>query len=399
MSYSEIHHGPMAAENFTPVHNLLFRSGGALTPTEVTVFGHIASHRERWKTSAKQVAEGIGVSLPTAKKALAGLRAKSLLMYHQRRDEHGQLGEGSYFITDLRFQLMSVGITDEQAIRERVRAAFDEWLVRTGRSEPGSRIFTPDKPDTPTPEAPAGPLPPAQTSPRRDVCAGQNRGKKSRTTAKPHHGEVADKEDQQTLVQEDQGFQEDQKSFSLSDAEPDADAQEPEERARDRSAPPAGTPSQQATDVILGLPWHGPEQLSRIHADELALLVDAAVAGGYSWEEIRRHATARVRQAHTNKVAYLRKGLSPGYLPVRRPQRVPEQRTPDPVKASTAPPMAAEPAVDPGRIAAIRAEAGFARGDRFAAITGEKPQKPAKKRERRAFLPDNPDTSRELVAS
>lgn len=193
MSYSEIRRGPMAADNFAQLHNRLFRSGGAITPTEVAVFGHIATHRQGWKISAKQVARGVGVSAPTAKKALAGLRAKHLLLHHQERDERGRVGTGSYFITDLRFQLLDAGITDEVLIAERVQAAFDTWIEQNPRSEPGSKSFTPDEPDN-DPVTDNSPLQAPPEPPPGSIDAGQNRSKETRTTDKPHHGDLPDKE-------------------------------------------------------------------------------------------------------------------------------------------------------------------------------------------------------------
>jgi hypothetical protein len=81
-------------------------------------------------------------------------------------------------------------------------------------------------------------------------------------------------------------------------------------------SPPSGTPSTEALELIASLSFGSHVRPTQREAAALALLVDAAVASGLPLTEVRRHAQAKVNQAKTNPVSYLRRGLATENLPI-----------------------------------------------------------------------------------
>jgi hypothetical protein len=90
-------------------------------------------------------------------------------------------------------------------------------------------------------------------------------------------------------------------------------------------------PSPAALDLVLGLSYGSHTHPTQGQARQLALLVDAALAGGHDLRSIRRHAQGKVNQARRNAVAYLTCGLSADQLPAVR------MDSPQPARPVTAP--------------------------------------------------------------
>lgn len=114
----------------------------------------------------------------------------------------------------------------------------------------------------------------------------------------------------------------------------------------------SNTPSAEALELIASLSFGSHLRPTRREADTLARLVDAALAGGLSAPEVRRHAQAKVNQAKTNPVNYLRRGLAAENLPI-------------PVSGCSAPaPDRTQPVATPSdaRRAEIRKQFGGRRG-------------------------------------
>lgn len=94
-------------------------------------------------------------------------------------------------------------------------------------------------------------------------------------------------------------------------------------------------------------------------AAELAVLVEAAIAGGLSLHEVKRHAQAKVNQAKTHPVSYLRRGLAEQNLPIPTAGPAPASKPGGLVVSSDA------------HRAAVRAQFGSSRGNRFQELTKE----------------------------
>lgn len=88
------------------------------------------------------------------------------------------------------------------------------------------------------------------------------------------------------------------------------------ERGREDPPSPQGRPSAEAAQLVASLSFGSHIRPTAREAAELGHLVDAAFGSGLSLVEIRRHAQAKVNQAKTNAVSYLRRGLSAEHLPI-----------------------------------------------------------------------------------
>lgn len=115
----------------------------------------------------------------------------------------------------------------------------------------------------------------------------------------------------------------------------------------------ANRASVEALQLIASLAFGRHVRPTAREAGELALLVDAAVAGGLPLREVKRHAQAKVNQAKTHPISYLRRGLATDNLPVPAVPAVP-------VTA----PVAIATSSDAHR-AAVRASFGISRGARY----------------------------------
>lgn len=91
---------------------------------------------------------------------------------------------------------------------------------------------------------------------------------------------------------------------------------------RKEDAPQENNPTDAALTLVTGLNFGAHLRPTLAQADELALLVDAAVASGLSLVEVKRHAQAKVNAARSNAVAYLRTGLAAENLPAPMPAAV-----------------------------------------------------------------------------
>lgn len=121
----------------------------------------------------------------------------------------------------------------------------------------------------------------------------------------------------------------------------------------------ASSTSAEALQLIASLEFGRHIRPTAREAVELALLVDAAVAGGLPLCEVKRHAQAKVNQAKTNPVSYLRRGLAQENLPIA-------------VAGGTAS-SSLQPrdgASDAHR-AAVRAQYGVGRGARYEKLIGD----------------------------
>ncbi|MGH9061387.1 MAG: hypothetical protein ACRDZY_18025, partial [Acidimicrobiales bacterium] len=143
-----IRRGPTTADDFTVCHNLMFRSEGLLTPSEVVVLGNVLSHKAGWETTAAGIAKQVGLCTATVKTALSGLSRKHFVIWGQDRNADGTLGTGWYFVTDIPLQLLAAGIVDEQVIEAAVQDALAGWSEENPRSAPGSNISPSGKTDT-----------------------------------------------------------------------------------------------------------------------------------------------------------------------------------------------------------------------------------------------------------
>lgn len=124
-------------------------------------------------------------------------------------------------------------------------------------------------------------------------------------------------------------------------------------------SPPASSTSTEARQLIASLEFGRHIRPTTREASELAVLVDAAVAGGLSLHEVKRHAQAKVNQAKSHPVSYLRRGLALENLPIPVVSAV-----------SAAPSRGTATSSDAHR-AAVRARYGSTRGNRYQELTRE----------------------------
>lgn len=75
-------------------------------------------------------------------------------------------------------------------------------------------------------------------------------------------------------------------------------------------------PSVEALELVTSLEFGSHVRPTAREATDLARLVDAARDGGLPLVEVKRHAQAKVNQAKTNAVSYLRRGLAAENLPI-----------------------------------------------------------------------------------
>lgn len=124
----------------------------------------------------------------------------------------------------------------------------------------------------------------------------------------------------------------------------------------------ASSTSAEALQLVASLEFGRHVRPTTREAVELAVLVDAAVTGGLTLPEVKRHAQAKVNQAKSHPVSYLRRGLAAENLPIPSAPAVPAR-----------PPAAAPTSTDAHR-AAIRARFGVGRGLRYQQLADANPR-------------------------
>lgn len=123
----EIRRGPFGGDNFTQLHNYVFRDP-MLHGLDMGVLGHISTHRDRWGLTARKIAEQMHDGEYAIKKALGRLEAASYIVRGQDTNDDGTFGRSWLFATDLPAQLKAAGVTDGDAVRHAVEAALETWL-------------------------------------------------------------------------------------------------------------------------------------------------------------------------------------------------------------------------------------------------------------------------------
>lgn len=149
--------GPMATDNLTQVHNLAVR-GQIIHTRYVGVWAYITSHREGWRLTEHKIAKDLGVGRDFVRSALANIEAAGCLVRAQERGPDGTFGVSIWFITDLPFQLRTVGVTDPATIAARVEQQYRRW--RSRRSRP--------RQENPAPGVTSANSPGEQPPPQRD---------------------------------------------------------------------------------------------------------------------------------------------------------------------------------------------------------------------------------------
>ncbi|MCW2903977.1 MAG: hypothetical protein JWO67_6242 [Streptosporangiaceae bacterium] len=129
--------GPMAADNFTQIHNGVFRDP-RLSAKAMGIFAHVSTHREGWQTNVEMIAKGMQDGEAAIKGALKELEHCGYLVRGQQRGERGRRGDGWMFITDLPAQYRALGM-DEEAADEAVLAALELWIAARLQRDPGAR--------------------------------------------------------------------------------------------------------------------------------------------------------------------------------------------------------------------------------------------------------------------
>lgn len=145
MSFNAIRRGPMGGDQYTQVHNGVFRDQ-RLTPNAVCVFGYLSTHVQGWETSVAGIARDRGLGESLVKAALACLKKHHYVVYDQERNPDGTRGKGFYFITDLPAQLAQVGVTDDSIVAQTVKSALVSWIEENSSSEPVSPEALPVSP-------------------------------------------------------------------------------------------------------------------------------------------------------------------------------------------------------------------------------------------------------------
>lgn len=135
MSFNAVRRGPMGGDQYTQIHNGVFRDQ-RLTPNAVCVFGYLSTHAQGWETSVAGIARARGLGESLVKNALNLLKKHHYLVYGQERNPDGTKGKGWYFITDLPAQLAHMGIADDASVAQSVAGALDAWIKANRTSEP-----------------------------------------------------------------------------------------------------------------------------------------------------------------------------------------------------------------------------------------------------------------------
>ena len=135
MTFNKIRRGPMGGDQYTRIHNLVFRDKERLLPVDMAIFGYISTHEQGWQTSAAGIAREMGIPETTVGKSLRRLKRHHYLIYGQDRRDDGTVDTGWYFITDLPAQLRAMKITDEAVVAKQVEEALADWLVEQNGGE------------------------------------------------------------------------------------------------------------------------------------------------------------------------------------------------------------------------------------------------------------------------
>lgn len=126
MTYNAIRRGPMGGDQYTQIHNGVFRDT-RLSPQAMAVFGHLSTHTNGWLTSVRGIARSMNLGEGTVKAALARLKKHHYLVYGQDRRPDGKVQQGWYFFTDLPAQLEAAGVADEHVVQAAVSRALADW--------------------------------------------------------------------------------------------------------------------------------------------------------------------------------------------------------------------------------------------------------------------------------
>lgn len=133
MSFNRIRRGPMGGDQYTQLHNYVFRDK-RIDPNCKTIFGLVSTHMQGWSTSAAQIAKDLEMSESTVNRALRKLKKFHYLRYGQDRGDDGRVSEGWYFITDLPAQMLAMGVTDDVVVGKAVEDALTAWVEESGRT-------------------------------------------------------------------------------------------------------------------------------------------------------------------------------------------------------------------------------------------------------------------------
>lgn len=159
---SPIARGPMGGDQYTQVHNLVFRDT-RLSAKAMGVFGHLSTHTESWRVTEKTIAANMRDKRDAVRSALQELERYSYLIRERERSQDGTLSGSVWFVTDLPAQLRGLGVTDDELIAKQTREHFEQWRnCRSGpKSENPSLGFTCENADAASPKT----LEPVDNSP------------------------------------------------------------------------------------------------------------------------------------------------------------------------------------------------------------------------------------------
>lgn len=135
MSYTRIGRGPMGGDQYTQVHNGVFRDS-ELRGLDMGVFGHLSTHAEGWETSVEKIAEHMKDGVSAIKASLKRLEARHYLVRGQDQNPDGTFGKAWIFVTDTRAQLEALGVHDEDTIAQTVQEIVEQWREENRRSAP-----------------------------------------------------------------------------------------------------------------------------------------------------------------------------------------------------------------------------------------------------------------------
>lgn len=138
LSGAAVVRGPMAADHFTQVHNLIIRGHTAIHTKYVGVWAYITSHENGWKLTERHIARDLDVGRDFVRAALRSIENAGCLMRTRVRDTNGTLGESAWFVTDLPIQLQQAGVTDPEVIAGQVTEAYEHWMRQLYTAEADS---------------------------------------------------------------------------------------------------------------------------------------------------------------------------------------------------------------------------------------------------------------------